>query len=172
MVGAQIQPFPPQKVAVGGSHSFCLGAGGRKTYGFGKNQNNLFLDPLRAQFSRIDEVPNLLSNCPASARLYHIASGGNHAAAVFKEKNDDIGGNVIAWGFGIRGRLAHRDPMSDEDNADIEDAWNAPYPLRVTLPKTVLRVECGADCTFALTISNEVYAWGCNTDGQLGLGHQ
>ncbi|CAD7934267.1 unnamed protein product, partial [Amoebophrya sp. A25] len=67
----------------------------------------------------------------------------------------------------------HRDPASGDDDAgEVEDPWDAPYPLSVTsISRPVMRVECGSDFSFAITTANELWCWGCNADGQLGLGH-
>lgn len=35
----------------------------------------------------------------------------------------------------------------------------------------IASVTCGTDHTFALTTKGEVFSWGLNLKGQLGLGH-
>ncbi|CAD7969556.1 unnamed protein product, partial [Amoebophrya sp. A120] len=186
-------PPPPLKLAVGAAHSFVIGGKSEKIYAFGKNQNNMFQDD-KQLFNRITELQNLKFGIntkvkeilqakqedsssssgvlPNRCKIYQIASSGNHALALVKNSPEAYGGYVIGWGFGIRGRLAQPDPALGGEGAEIEDPWNAPYPLHVSIPRLVLRITAGADFSFALTINNEVYAWGCNSDGQLGFGHQ
>lgn len=45
-------------------------------------------------------------------------------------------------------------------------------PRKLFLPTTIRSVSCGGYHTIALTnIPNKIYVWGCNSHGQLGLGH-
>ncbi|CAD7934269.1 unnamed protein product, partial [Amoebophrya sp. A25] len=109
-------PSAASKIAVGPAHSFVIGEGGQRIFGFGKNQNNVFLDEdalLKTSITELERLrPFEQGNAQPGDRIYQIASGSNHAVAIIKSKPDALGGRVLAWGLGLRGRLSHRDPAS------------------------------------------------------------
>ena len=43
-------------------------------------------------------------------------------------------------------------------------------PTELILPFELLKIICGGHHTIALTISNKLFVWGINSEGQLGLG--
>ncbi|WOL05971.1 hypothetical protein Cni_G14702 [Canna indica] len=93
-------------------------------------------------------VPKLLDSTRV-LDVRNISCGEKHAALVTKQ------GEVFCWGLENGGRLGHK------VNMDV------PYPKIVESLTgiTVQRVVCGAQCTFAITNSGELYAWGDNNHG-------
>ncbi|KAK3247869.1 hypothetical protein CYMTET_42648 [Cymbomonas tetramitiformis] len=88
--------------------------------------------------------------------VVHIACGGNHSLCIGSL------GELYTWGCGDHGQLGYNDaPM-----------------LGQTLPRRVQglrQVKCvaadgGTAHSSALTQNGELYTWGCNTHGELGLG--
>ncbi|MEM9782188.1 MAG: Ig-like domain-containing protein [Pseudomonadota bacterium] len=73
------------------------------------------------------------------------------------------GGDVFSWGFNNRGPLG----LGDEENR------TAPVKIPAALDEeTVVGIENGNGVSFAITDTGALYAWGSNTNGQLGLGDQ
>ncbi|MDR1152396.1 MAG: hypothetical protein LBK72_07975 [Bifidobacteriaceae bacterium] len=100
-----------------------------------------------------DAVPGAVVGIPAIAA---VSVGWTHAAALSRD------GEVFAWGQWRHGN-------ADTGNgSDIE--WDDVKPVKVTgLPSRVVRIATGSDHTVALTEDGEVYTWGNNIEGQLGV---
>ena len=70
-------------------------------------------------------------------------------------------GKVYTWGSNVEGQLG------------LGDSTNRSVPTQVTLPcagSAVVAVQAGHNSTLALCGSGAVWAWGLNSDGQLGDG--
>ncbi|CAD5174845.1 unnamed protein product [Musa acuminata subsp. malaccensis] len=102
-------------------------------------------------------LPKLLDSTRA-LDVRSVSCGEKHAALVTKQ------GEVFCWGLENGGRLGHKVNM------------DAPYPKLVESLTciSVQRVACGAQCTFAIANSGEVYVWGDSNHGLdlSGDGHQ
>eukprot|EP00798_Chlamydomonas_sp_ICE-L_P013341 gene13341-19182_t len=85
--------------------------------------------------------------------IKHVACGGAHTAVV----TDD--GSLITFGLNDKGQLGH-----SKDNKFI------PVPIEVGLPDAVKQVAAGEHHTLCLTTSGDVWAFGSNECGQLGVG--
>eukprot|EP00741_Cyanophora_paradoxa_P003473 tig00000711_g3373.t1 len=83
-----------------------------------------------------------------------IACGDNHSMALSDT------GELYAWGRGTYGALG----------LGTDGEKRTPQPIRLLRKKGVRDVACGADHTVVVTYQGEVYAWGRNMYGQLGLG--
>eukprot|EP00741_Cyanophora_paradoxa_P016699 tig00020938_g16128.t1 len=84
-----------------------------------------------------------------------LAAGDHHSAAVTAD------GALYTWGFGVNGRLGH----GDEQIQTLPKIVNffASKGIHVT------QVALGGSHSLALTEAREVFAWGLNDHGQLGL---
>ncbi len=82
-----------------------------------------------------------------------VAIGGSHTAAI------TTAGALWTWGQGTGGQLGQ-----------ITSAANRSSPVQVASDKTWTSVSCGISSTVALTDSGQLWAWGINTQGQLGIG--
>jgi RCC1 and BTB domain-containing protein len=75
-----------------------------------------------------------------------------------KKKKDE--NEVYAWGDNLYGQLG---TGNNEDK-------NAPALVSTLKNKKVKRVHCGGIHSFCITEDGELYSWGGNESGQLGLG--
>ncbi|XP_019181751.1 PREDICTED: ultraviolet-B receptor UVR8 isoform X3 [Ipomoea nil] len=86
--------------------------------------------------------------------LRDIACGGAHT--LFLTEN----GSVYACGLNDFGQLG----ISDDKSYTTE-------PVRVAaLPKDIIKISAGYHHSCAITVDGELYVWGKNSNGQLGLG--
>ena len=103
-------------------------------------------------------------------KVRHVECGGFHSMALTSE------GGLYAWGEAQGGQLGfHLDTVLRKmrdwglDSADLY--IHTPIRLYGKLAsKRIVQVACGEAHTLALTQEGEVYTWGHNSNGQLGLG--
>ena len=88
-------------------------------------------------------------------RIFEIYPGESHLFILTKSKN--------IYGFG--------DNKFHQINASNSARTNIPLPIDFGPRIVVSKVFCGCDFTFCLANKNDVFAWGLNFKGQLGLGH-
>jgi hypothetical protein len=100
--------------------------------------------------------PVLFSRAHASDHavcIVQIAAGDDHFAA----RSDDFSANLFTWGGNAQGQLG------------LGDTEPRAAPVAVTaIGEQVRDVACGRGFTVAQTELGSVYAWGCNSQGQLG----
>ncbi|XP_036373044.1 probable E3 ubiquitin-protein ligase HERC3 isoform X1 [Megalops cyprinoides] len=141
--------IPLAQITAGGDHSFALSLSGA-VFGWGKNSaGQLGLNdeqdravPCHIKFLRTQKV-------------VYICCGEEHTAALTKD------GGLFTFGDGSQGQLGH-----DSTN-------NEALPRRVLelMGSEVSQVACGSHHTLAFVPSSGmVYAFGCNSKGQLGTG--
>ncbi len=88
-------------------------------------------------------------------RIFEIYPGESHLFILTKSKN--------IYGFG--------DNRFNQIDASTSARTNIPLPIDFGPKIVVNKVFCGCDFTFCLANKNDVYSWGLNFKGQLGLGH-
>ncbi|XP_029027784.1 probable E3 ubiquitin-protein ligase HERC3 isoform X2 [Betta splendens] len=83
-----------------------------------------------------------------------LACGQDHCLAV------STSGDVFSWGAGDEGQLG------------LQNLQNCirPSQVQTPLPVPVIHVACGRSHSLALTQGGDVFSWGLNSHGQLGLG--
>ena len=88
-------------------------------------------------------------------RIVQIAAGGPHSAAICEA------GAVWTWGDGVCGKLGHGD----------ERRYATPLRVErfVAMKVRVREVSAGGRHTLAVTTKGELFGWGSNGVGQLGL---
>ncbi|VFR00974.1 unnamed protein product [Cuscuta campestris] len=97
---------------------------------------------------------SLLPSAFHDQSLRDIACGGAHT--LFLTEN----GSVYACGLNDFGQLGIPGDKS-----------YTPEPVRVaTLPNDIIKISAGYHHSCAITVDGELYMWGKNTNGQLGLG--
>ncbi|GAA6094634.1 probable E3 ubiquitin-protein ligase HERC6 isoform X2 [Tachysurus ichikawai] len=84
-----------------------------------------------------------------------IACGQDHSLALCDS------GQVFSWGAGGEGQLGLRSPVAK---------CLKPMLSQIPFPIQVVQVACGNFHSLALTKGGEVFSWGLNKYGQLGLG--
>ncbi|XP_053088383.1 probable E3 ubiquitin-protein ligase HERC6 isoform X2 [Pangasianodon hypophthalmus] len=72
-------------------------------------------------------------------------------------------GQVFSWGAGGEGQLGHSSPVAKCPKP-------VPFPIQLPFQIPVVQVACGNFHSLALTKGGEVFSWGQNKYGQLGLG--
>uniref|UniRef100_A0A8C2E1X3 HECT domain-containing protein n=1 Tax=Cyprinus carpio TaxID=7962 RepID=A0A8C2E1X3_CYPCA len=136
--------IPLAQISTGGDHSFALSLSGA-VFGWGKNS--------AGQLGLNDEQGK--THFLRSQKVVYISCGEEHTAALTKE------GGLFTFGNGSRGQLGH------------DSTRNEPLPRRVMelMGTEVSQIACGRHHTLAFVPSTGlVYAFGCNTQGQLGTG--
>jgi alpha-tubulin suppressor-like RCC1 family protein len=89
-----------------------------------------------------------------SHRIIQVSAGCSHVVALTRE------GNVIAWGGNRKGQLGDGQFTSSCEAKVIVELRHRPVVL----------ITCGEEHSLALTSGGNVYSWGDNSQGQLGLG--
>ncbi|XP_042342287.1 probable E3 ubiquitin-protein ligase HERC6 isoform X2 [Plectropomus leopardus] len=85
-----------------------------------------------------------------------IACGQDHCLAVCAS------GQVFSWGAGEDGQRGILPTV----------LCNRPSQVQMPLPIPVIQVACGNSHSLALTKGGDVFSWGSNSHGQLGLGKE
>ncbi|CAK9867327.1 unnamed protein product [Sphagnum jensenii] len=85
-----------------------------------------------------------------------ITCGADHTTAYSNSTK-----TVYSWGWGDFGRLGH---------GNSTDLF-IPQPIRVLKGLEIRQIACGDSHCLAITGDGDVFSWGRNQNGQLGLGH-
>ncbi|GAB4814343.1 hypothetical protein N2152v2_001389 [Parachlorella kessleri] len=84
-----------------------------------------------------------------------VACGAQHTIAITPQ-------DVITWGSNENGQCGHGEKA--------ETDWVKPRSIKMLHEQMVTQVVCGRFHTLCVTATSQVYAWGRNSSGQLGLG--
>ncbi|KAI3366292.1 hypothetical protein L3Q82_009762 [Scortum barcoo] len=98
---------------------------------------------------------NLQSRSPVE-KVTEVACGSHHSMALTQD------GEVFAWGYNNCGQIGSGSTA------------NQPYPRKVTgclQSKNAVGISCGQSSSMALVENGEVFGWGYNGNGQLGIGN-
>ncbi|XP_060743908.1 RCC1 and BTB domain-containing protein 2 isoform X1 [Tachysurus vachellii] len=101
-------------------------------------------------------IPALVSTNLINKRVNEVACGSHHTIALTTD------GEVYAWGYNNSGQVGSGSTA------------NQPTPRRVSSclqNKVVVNIACGQLCSMAVLDNGEIYGWGYNCNGQLGLGN-
>ena len=137
------------EVAAGVRHTLFLGACGRVwSCGVGKFGALGHGDQANQDAPRRIELPEV--------RGEQVAAGDFHSHVLSSE------GHVYSFGWGGHGRLG------------LGDVAMQPRPLRVAALEgtQICQVSAGSTHSLAVGVLGELYAWGCSTNGRLGLGEE
>ncbi|RXN32151.1 RCC1 and BTB domain-containing 1-like protein [Labeo rohita] len=100
--------------------------------------------------------PILVSTNLQNKRVTEVACGSHHSLALTHE------GEVFAWGYNNCGQVGSGSTA------------NQPTPRKVSSclqNKVMVSIACGQTSSIAVADNGEVYGWGYNGNGQLGLGN-
>uniref|UniRef100_A0A3Q0R638 Regulator of chromosome condensation (RCC1) and BTB (POZ) domain containing protein 1 n=1 Tax=Amphilophus citrinellus TaxID=61819 RepID=A0A3Q0R638_AMPCI len=100
--------------------------------------------------------PALISANLQNKKVKEVSCGSHHSMAL------TLDGEVFAWGYNNCGQIGSGSTA------------NQPYPRKVTgclQGKTAAGITCGQTSSMALVDNGEVYGWGYNGNGQLGIGN-
>ncbi|XP_063067655.1 RCC1 and BTB domain-containing protein 1 [Engraulis encrasicolus] len=101
-------------------------------------------------------APTLVTHNLQNKRIREVACGSHHSMAVTSE------GELYAWGYNNCGQVGSGSTA------------NQPTPRKVShclQNKHVASITCGQTSSMAVVDNGEVYGWGYNGNGQLGLGN-
>ncbi|XP_070786757.1 RCC1 and BTB domain-containing protein 1 isoform X2 [Enoplosus armatus] len=100
--------------------------------------------------------PLLVTANLQNKKVREVACGSHHSMAL------TLDGEVFGWGYNNCGQIGSGSTA------------NQPYPRKVTgclQGKTAVGITCGQTSSMALVDNGEVYGWGYNGNGQLGIGN-
>ncbi|KAK1124707.1 hypothetical protein K0M31_006071 [Melipona bicolor] len=101
-------------------------------------------------------IPTLVTRNLTNEFIVDVACGSHHCLALTKE------GKVYAWGENTRGQVGNSVNINEDT------------PMKVNsklADKTIICISCGQSSSMTVTDSGEIYGWGCNQVGQLGIGN-
>jgi regulator of chromosome condensation len=139
------------QVTASDSATFALTEDGR-VYGWGtfRSSDGIlgFTETIKVQ-----TTPMLL---PTLKNIKALATGSNHVLAL------DHKGNVVAWGCGQQNQLGRRIIERNKMSSLI--------PQGIGLPRgKIAHVACGSYHSFAIDKDGQVYGWGLNNFGEVGI---
>lgn len=137
-------------VSAGANHSVALLSGGQ-VCSWGRGEDGQ-LGHGDANDRDLPTIVTALDGCGVSA----INCGADHTTA-----RSDSTRTVYSWGWGDFGRLGH---------GNSSDLF-LPHSIRVLQGLQIKQMACGDSHCLAISTDGEVYSWGRNQNGQLGLGH-
>ena len=146
----EVSPWSRMRVAAGGCHTLCVGAGGR-VFACGRNKfGRLGVGDIEKRV-----VPTLVTGLLKTKAVVQVAAGAAHTAWVAAD------GLVFVCGNGASGRLG----VGDTEGRVV------PTLVRGHLEgRKVLQVAAGRPHTMCVAGGGPVFALGSNVGGQLGVG--
>ena len=147
---------PVTAIATGFNHSLALTSTGQ-LYAFGDNRYGQLGSANDNGIAAANPTPTLVTLPGAGGPVTEISAGGAHSLALTST------GQLYAFGLNTGGQLGSTANNGNE-NAN-------PTPTLVALPGAtggVSAISAGAAHSLALTSTGQLYAFGLNTDGQLG----
>jgi len=135
-------------IAAGFAHSLAVTSTGA-VFACGKNDDGELGDG-----STSDSHLPVKVDLPAGTKVTAVAAGGGHNLALTAT------GAVLAWGLNNEGQLGNGGTGSSD----------VPVTVGLSAGTRVTAVAVGSLHSLALTSSGAVFAWGYNTDGELGDG--
>jgi len=143
--------------AAGGGYSLVLTATGQ-LYGFGNNDSGELGSPSNNGTFNANPTPTLVGLPGQDGAVTQIAAGFDHSLVVTSS------GQLYAFGYNGAGDLGN----TTNDGADVAN----PTPTLVSLPGQVgpvTHVAAGGFQSLVITASGQLYAFGQNAYGELGL---
>jgi hypothetical protein len=148
---------PVTQIAAGALHSLALTSTGQ-LYAFGENDFGQLGITANVATYEPNPSPTLVTLPGASGPVTQIAAGGYHSLAVTSS------GQLYAFGENAFGQLGI--------TANVGTSEPNPSPTLVSLPGAsgpVTQMAAGALHSLAVTSSGQLYAFGANEFGQLGI---
>ncbi|XP_026673021.1 RCC1 and BTB domain-containing protein 1 [Ceratina calcarata] len=102
-----------------------------------------------------DSVPKQIKMDLSNKFVVDIACGSYHSLALTRE------GEVYAWGGNNFGQV----------NSNVGVNLNTPKKVNSALTLKIVSISCGQAMNMVITNDGEVYGWGQNNFGQLGIGN-
>ncbi|MGH0164434.1 UNVERIFIED_CONTAM: hypothetical protein FKN15_061376 [Acipenser sinensis] len=136
--------IPLAQIAAGGDHSFAVSLSGA-VFGWGRNHaGQLGLNDEQEVVGALD-----------AQKIVAVSCGKAHTLAVSEQ------GQVFSWGAGSDGQLGL---------GTTEEVVKVPRLIKKLCEHRITQVMCGSQHCIALSRDGQLFTWGQNTNGQLGLG--
>jgi uncharacterized repeat protein (TIGR02543 family) len=140
------------QLTVGGAHSSALTESG-KVFVWGQNVYGQLGDNTTDNRTTPTDITSAF---PAGDPIVQLSMGDTHSSALSEN------GEVYLWGNNTAGQVGDDTTIEKWVPTHITDAFSEEDP--------VIQVRLGISHSVALTQSGEIYTWGLNMSGQLGLG--
>ena len=150
LIKFEASPWSRAWIAVGGSHTLCVDAGG-SVFAWGKN--NFGQLGVGGTDNRV--VPTLVTGLLKTKTIVQVAARYAHTACF------TANGLVFVCGHGVQGQLGIGIMAAHETRV---------VPRQELEGRKVLQVAAGGLHTVCVTVDGAVFAFGFNYKGQLGLG--
>ena len=146
--------------------SFCEESSGVR--GANERREEFVIKPRKAMYFEHDTTKELdvgMKDEFVQSKIEQIALGGWHALAI------DQYGRVHAWGGNEYGQCAQeKRKMTERGEIELflQIATPVTIPLDYRQPRQLIkakRVACGGMSSFVITLSGDVYQWGCPVGG-------
>ncbi|KAK5650940.1 hypothetical protein RI129_001969 [Pyrocoelia pectoralis] len=141
-----------KQAACGNTHSLLLTAEG-KVYSCGNNDYGQLGHDQPRKRPRMSMCNQVLAL--DAYHISHVACGYSHSMAL------NEWGQIFTWGSDIYGQLGHQLGQQTQPTPKI---------LKALATLNVVQIVCGKNHSIALTSGGDIYAWGANDHGQLGIG--
>jgi alpha-tubulin suppressor-like RCC1 family protein len=151
-----------QQIATGWSHTLALSTKGEVFVWGGNSCGQLGLGDSKDRF-----IPECLTEgLPQEEKPIKVIAGGNSSMILYPN------GDIYVFGANNFGQLGMI--TNDQRNTGKNNINNQLTPIQLVLPdkKKAIDVNCGDYHTGALCKNGDVFFWGRNNHGQLGLGHR
>ncbi len=149
-------PFAKQKIASiasGVEHTIAL-TEDRALYSWGSNSSGQLGLGFKSDFV---SIPTKITIGIQGEDIASVATGYNHTLALTEN------GKVYSWGSNETGQLGLESPAAQDTPTQIKGDL---------LQKRVISISANNNYSMALTEDGNVYVWGWNYNGQLGLGDE
>jgi alpha-tubulin suppressor-like RCC1 family protein len=133
-------------------------------YGFGSNYFGELGSATNTGTATPDPVPAIVALPGAEGVAVRVASGEYHSLVITST------GQLFAFGWNGLGQLGN---TSNNNNGVVQNSAANATPALVTLPGAtgpVVQAAAGNAHTLAVTSTGQLYAFGANNAGQLGIG--
>ncbi|XP_046853542.1 RCC1 and BTB domain-containing protein 1-like isoform X2 [Xenia sp. Carnegie-2017] len=140
-----------QEFSFGNAPHVLALTGSGEVYGWGGNSYS----QVGLASSSSVQIPTLIGGALAGRHISKVACGGNHSMVLTSN------GEVFAWGYNNSGQIGSGSTV------------NQATPRKVTAgigSKEIFCIACGQSSSMAIDSNGELYSWGYNGNGQLGLG--
>ncbi len=136
-------------IACGGQHSLALDNNG-SVWAWGLNDHGqLGISSFEGQINK----PAKLIHFPSNTRIVAIAGGSLHSLAI------DSAGKVWAWGANVVGQLGNLTNIDSHGPSQVQFPAGTPRALAIA---------AGGAHSHAVDADHNLWAWGLNSNGQLG----